>query len=97
MSRGARLYGACRWPGHSCARSGADDCGARRGYGVPTQRVARFVTAGESMLVFHLGSQGPMRAWRNGRRAGFRCQCPQGRGGSSPLIRTKIEILVYTI
>ncbi len=22
--------------------------------------------------------------WRNGRRAGFRCQCPQGRGGSSP-------------
>ena len=22
--------------------------------------------------------------WRNGRRAGFRCQCPSGRGGSSP-------------
>ena len=25
--------------------------------------------------------------WRNGRRAGFRCLCPSGRGGSSPLIR----------
>ena len=22
--------------------------------------------------------------WRNGRRAGFRCQCSKGRGGSSP-------------
>lgn len=26
--------------------------------------------------------------WRNGRRAGFRCQCPQGRGGSTPLSPT---------
>ena len=40
------------------------------------------------VLVFSLGSQGPLRAWRNGRRAGFRCQCPQGRGGSTPLART---------
>jgi hypothetical protein len=30
----------------------------------------------------------PAREWRNGRRAGFRCQCPQGRGGSSPPSRT---------
>ena len=29
-----------------------------------------------------------MREWRNGRRAGFRCQCPLGRGGSTPLSRT---------
>ena len=28
------------------------------------------------------------REWRNGRRAGFRCQCPYGRGGSSPPSRT---------
>ena len=28
------------------------------------------------------------REWRNGRRAGFRCQCPQGRGGSNPPSRT---------
>ena len=27
--------------------------------------------------------------WRNGRRAGFRCQCPSGRGGSSPPSPTK--------
>ena len=30
-----------------------------------------------------------LREWRNGRRAGFRCQCPQGRAGSSPASRTK--------
>ena len=29
------------------------------------------------------------REWRNGRRAGFRCRCPQGRGGSSPPSRTQ--------
>ncbi len=28
--------------------------------------------------------------WRNGRRAGFRCQCPSGRGGSSPPSPTNI-------
>src|SRR6478735_11681917 len=28
------------------------------------------------------------REWRNGRRAGFRCQCPKGRGGSNPPLRT---------
>ena len=28
------------------------------------------------------------REWRNGRRAGFRCQCPRGRGGSNPPSRT---------
>ena len=33
-----------------------------------------------------------MREWRNGRRAGFRCQCPQGRGGSTPLSRTKVPL-----
>ena len=29
------------------------------------------------------------REWRNGRRAGFRCQCPKGRGGSNPPSRTE--------
>lgn len=29
-------------------------------------------------------SSGRLGEWRNGRRAGFRCQCPSGRGGSSP-------------
>ncbi len=29
-------------------------------------------------------SAGLLGEWRNGRRAGFRCQCPSGRGGSSP-------------
>ncbi len=29
------------------------------------------------------------REWRNGRRAGFRCQCPKGRGGSNPPSRTR--------
>ena len=33
---------------------------------------------------------GRLRTWRNGRRAGFRCQCPQGRGGSNPLVRTAV-------
>ena len=33
-------------------------------------------------------SQTYSREWRNGRRAGFRCQCSQGRGGSSPPSRT---------
>src|SRR5829696_4463843 len=31
-----------------------------------------------------IGSPGCWGEWRNGRRAGFRCQCPSGRGGSSP-------------
>jgi hypothetical protein len=31
------------------------------------------------------------REWRNGRRAGFRFQCPQGRGGSTPPSRTKVH------
>lgn len=31
-----------------------------------------------------IGSLGHSGEWRNGRRAGFRCQCPSGRGGSSP-------------
>jgi hypothetical protein len=35
------------------------------------------------------GPSGSMRGWRNGRRAGFRCQCPQGRGGSNPPSRTQ--------
>ena len=30
--------------------------------------------------------------WRNGRRAAFRAQCPQGRGGSNPLRCTKAAI-----
>ncbi len=30
------------------------------------------------------------REWRNGRRAGFRCQCPKGRGGSNPPSRTQM-------
>ena len=30
------------------------------------------------------------RKWRNGRRAGFRCQCPKGRGGSNPPLRTQV-------
>lgn len=31
------------------------------------------------------------REWRNGRRAGFRCQCPKGRGGSNPPSRTQCK------
>src|SRR5215213_1553738 len=31
-----------------------------------------------------ISSPGCWGEWRNGRRAGFRCQCPSGRGGSSP-------------
>ncbi len=34
-----------------------------------------------------------LREWRNGRRASFRCWCPQGRGGSSPPSRTKKPLL----
>src|SRR5690606_27268474 len=34
---------------------------------------------------------GVAREWRNGRRAGFRCQCPYGRGGSSPPSRTRSD------
>src|SRR4051812_29622830 len=36
-----------------------------------------------------IGSPGCWGEWRNGRRAGFRCQCPSGRGGSSPPSPTK--------
>ena len=42
------------------------------------------------VLAFPAGSDGvtrmnrARRVGRNGRRAGFRCQCPQGRGGSNP-------------
>ena len=48
-------------------------------------------TAPRRVLAFPAGSRstrGPAREWRNGRRAGFRCQCPQGRGGSNPPSRT---------
>src|SRR5215211_7343204 len=48
-------------------------------------------TAPLCVLAFPAGSRstrGPAREWRNGRRAGFRCQCPQGRGGSNPPSRT---------
>src|SRR6478736_7824574 len=31
------------------------------------------------------------REWRNGRRAGFRCQCPKGRGRSNPPSRTQTK------
>jgi hypothetical protein len=31
------------------------------------------------------------REWRNGRRAGFRCQYPKGCGGSNPPSRTQME------
>lgn len=31
-----------------------------------------------------ISCRGRWGEWRNGRRAGFRCQCPSGRGGSSP-------------
>ena len=51
----------------------------------------RFSTAVISVLVFSSWVlTTPMREWRNGRRAGFRCQCPSGRGGSTPLSRTAI-------
>src|SRR6185312_13171962 len=32
-----------------------------------------------------------------GRRAGFRCQCPQGRGGSSPPSRTSTDDVPFRI
>lgn len=34
------------------------------------------------------GTIGTLRAWRNGRRAVFRCPCSKERGGSSPSART---------
>ena len=33
-----------------------------------------------------------MRGCCNGSQAGLRCQCPQGRGGSTPLPRTRIQL-----
>lgn len=36
-------------------------------------------------------SSGRLGEWRNGRRAGFRCQCPSGRGGSSPPSPTAVS------
>src|SRR5215207_11411684 len=48
-------------------------------------------SSGRGVLTFRAGSRGRARSereWRNGRRAGFRCQCPQGRGGSNPPSRT---------
>ena len=66
-----------------------------------TPRRPRHDAAGQAR--FHFDSQSvlpspswvrqtdPMREWRNGRRAGFRCQCPLGRGGSTPLSRTAIK------
>jgi hypothetical protein len=35
--------------------------------------------------------------WRNGRRAGFRCQCPSGRGGSSPPSPTAVFAQFRTV
>ncbi len=34
-----------------------------------------------------------MRGCCNGSQAGLRCQCPQGRGGSNPLPRTRLSPL----
>jgi hypothetical protein len=43
-------------------------------------------------LVWDSLSSASLREWRNGRRAGFRCQCPKGRGGSNPPSRTFSKI-----
>jgi hypothetical protein len=34
----------------------------------------------------------PKPEWRNGRRAGFKILCPQGRAGSSPASGTMVQI-----
>ena len=39
-------------------------------------------------VIVGYASRSTLREWRNGRRASFRCWCPQGRGGSSPPSRT---------
>ena len=46
----------------------------------PRAQAIRFLGGRMCMLMF----TGHPGGWRNGRRAGFRCQCPSGRGGSSP-------------
>ncbi len=45
-----------------------------------TSRQARFRVRAWCVIL----SRSRSGEWRNGRRAGFRCQCPSGRGGSSP-------------
>lgn len=37
-----------------------------------------------------------MPEWRNGRRAGLKIQCPQGRVGSSPTSGTHVKELLAT-
>ena len=74
------------------ARSGkgpisrAPDLNRRRSQGRVRIRVAlrRARVRLESGLLSVIRSGGCPGEWRNGRRAGFRCQCPSGRGGSSP-------------
>ena len=40
------------------------------------------------VLVYETAQKRRMRAWRNGRRAGFRCQWASAREGSTPFART---------
>ena len=43
------------------------------------------------VLVYETAQKRRMRAWRNGRRAGFRCQWASAREGSTPFARTKAQ------
>jgi hypothetical protein len=67
----------------NCIRAGQPGPGVRRsGTGrAPTPLGAVRANSHYSDMFLRLFSPGE---WRNGRRAGFRCQCPSGRGGSSP-------------
>src|SRR5690625_413544 len=46
------------------------------------------ISAGRVSLLRHVADTCNCASGGIGRRAGFRCQCPQGRGGSTPPSRT---------
>ena len=65
------------------------------GQGGDLDPVRACVRAGSGLcsgVVCVIGCRGCSGEWRNGRRAGFRCQCPSGRGGSSPPSPTDRQI-----
>ena len=48
-----------------------------------------YILCFESVLIRRQTAESDLPEWRNGRRAGLKIQCPQGRVGSSPTSGTK--------
>ena len=99
--RRRRAWSRDRWsarPGGSVGLAGSRRAGCRERAVARVRHPCSAVGRGWALLwdagcIGHTGTAhaSVTRKWRNGRRAGFRCQCPKGRGGSNPPLRTRVS------